>query len=93
MAKNVAETRVKISLTDGMSAGLLTAQKNLTGLNRAASSTSSIFKGVTMQAAGLTAALTGLYGVSEAVGNLIKAPYEFAKNMETNQIGISGILQ
>nr|DAR52252.1 MAG TPA: hypothetical protein [Caudoviricetes sp.] len=76
-----------------MSAGLLTAQKNLTGLNRAASSTSSIFKGVTMQAAGLTAALTGLYGVSEAVGNLIKAPYEFAKNMETNQIGISGILQ
>lgn len=93
MAKNVAETRVKISLTDGMSAGLLTAQKNLTGLNRAASSTSSIFKGVTMQAAGLTATLTGLYGVSEAVGNLIKAPYEFAKNMETNQIGISGILQ
>jgi hypothetical protein len=93
VAKNVAETRVKISLTDGMSAGLLTAQKNLTGLNRAASSTSSIFKGVTMQAAGLTAALTGLYGVSEAVGNLIKAPYEFAKNMETNQIGISGILQ
>lgn len=93
MAKNVAETRVKISLTDGMSAGLLTAQKNLTGLNRAASSTSSIFKGVTMQAAGLTAALTGLYGVSKAVGNLIKAPYEFAKNMETNQIGISGILQ
>lgn len=93
MAKNVAETRVKISLTDGMSAGLLTAQKNLTGLNRAASSTSSIFKGVTTQAAGLTAALTGLYGVSEAVGNLIKAPYEFAKNMETNQIGISGILQ
>lgn len=93
MAKNVAETRVKISLTDGMSAGLLTAQKNLTGLNRAASSTSSIFKGVTMQAAGVTAALTGLYGVSEAVGNLIKAPYEFAKNMETNQIGISGILQ
>ena len=93
MAKNVAETRLKISLTDGMSAGLLTAQKNLTGLNRAASSTSSIFKGVTMQAAGLTAALTGLYGVSEAVGNLIKAPYEFAKNMETNQIGISGILQ
>lgn len=93
MANNVAETRVKISLTDGMSAGLLTAQKNLTGLNRAASSTSSIFKGVTMQAAGLTAALTGLYGVSEAVGNLIKAPYEFAKNMETNQIGISGILQ
>lgn len=93
MAKNVAETRVKISLTDGMSAGLLTAQKNLTGLNRAASSTSSIFKGVTTQVAGMTAALTGLYGISEAVGNLIKAPYEFSKNMETNQIGISGILQ
>lgn len=90
---NVAETRVRISLTDDMSSGLLKAQQNLSNLNKTASSTSTIFRGITAQAAGVTAALTGMYTAGGAIGELIKAPYEFAKNMETNQIGISGILQ
>lgn len=90
---NVAETRVRISLTDMMSSGLIKAQQNLSNLNKAASSTSSIFNGLTAQAAGVTAALTGMYTAGGAIGELIKAPYEFAKGMETNQIGISGILQ
>lgn len=90
---NVAETRVRISLTDNMSSGLIKAQQNLSNLNKAASSTSIIFNGIATQAAGVTAALTGMYTAGGAIGELIKAPYEFAKGMETNQIGISGILQ
>ena len=47
---NVAETRVRISLTDDMSSGLLKAQQNLSNLNKTASSTSTIFRGITAQA-------------------------------------------
>lgn len=90
---NVIETRILLALTDLLSPGLLKAQQNLSNLNKTASSTSSIFRGITAQAAGVTAALTGMYTAGGAIGELIKAPYEFAKNMETNQIGISGILQ
>ena len=88
---NVIETRILLALTDLLSPGLLKAQQNLSNLNKTASSTSSIFRGITAQAAGVTAALTGMYTAGGAIGELIKAPYEFAKNMETNQIGISGI--
>lgn len=89
----VAETRVKISLVDAMSPGLSRAKRNVDGLDRSSRSLGPTFASVTQQAAGLATALTGLYGLSELGAELIKRPFEFAKGMETNSLGIAGILQ
>ena len=44
---NVIETRILLALTDLLSPGLLKAQQNLSNLNKTASSTSTIFRGIT----------------------------------------------
>ena len=93
MVKQLAETRVRISLNDELSTGLSKAQRNVAGFNKSISATSGAFGGVVSNITGLTAALTGLYGAIDLTAQAIKAPFDFAKNMETNKLGIAGILQ
>lgn len=93
MARNVAETRVRIALDDELSIGLLKAQRNITGFNKSITATSGAFGGVVGNITGLTAALTGLYGAIDLTAQAIKSPFEFAKSMETNKLGIAGIMQ
>lgn len=93
MARNVAETRVRIALDDELSIGLLKAQRNITGFNKSITATSGAFGGVVGNITGLTAALTGLYGAIDLTAQAIRSPFEFAKSMETNKLGIAGIMQ
>lgn len=93
MARNVAETRVRIALDDELSIGLLKAQRNITGFNKSITATSGAFGGVVGNITGLTAALTGLYGAIDLTAQAIRSPFEFAKSMETNRLGLAGIMQ
>lgn len=93
MVKQLAETRVRISLNDELSTGLSKAQRNVAGFNKSITATSGAFGGVVSNITGLTAALTGLYGAIDLTAQAIKAPFDFAKSMETNKLGIAGILQ
>lgn len=89
----VAETRVKISLVDAMSPGLSRAKRSIDGIDSSSRALGPAFASAAGQAAGLVTALTGLYGLTEMGAELIKRPFEFAKGMETNSLGIAGILQ
>lgn len=93
MVKQLAETRVRISLNDELSTGLSKAQRNVAGFNKSITATSGAFGGVVSNITGLTAALTGLYGAIDLTAQAIKAPFDFAKSMETNKLGIAGIMQ
>lgn len=90
---SVAETKVKISLVDTMSPGLSRAKRSIDGIDSSSRVLGSAFASAAGQAAGLATALTGLYGLSDMSAELIKRPFEFAKGMETNSLGIAGILQ
>ena len=89
----VAETKVKISLLDAMSPGLSRAKRSIDGIDSSSRALGPAFASAAGQAAGLVTALTGLYGLTEMGAELIKRPFEFAKGMETNSLGIAGILQ
>lgn len=93
MVKQLAETRVRISLNDELSTGLSKAQRNVAGFNKSITATSGAFGGVVSNITGLTAALTGLYGAIDLTAQAIKAPFDFAKSIETNKLGIAGIMQ
>lgn len=89
----VAETRVKISLVDAMTPGLNRAQSSISALDKSSRGMGVSFASATGYAAGLATALTGLYNAADLGAELIKKPFEFAKGMETNSLGIAGILQ
>lgn len=89
----LAETKVKISLVDAMSPGLNRAKRSIDGIDSSSRALGSAFASAAGQAAGLVTALTGLYGLADMSAELIKRPFEFAKGMETNSLGIAGILQ
>lgn len=89
----VAETKVKISLLDAMSPGLSRAKRSIDGIDSSSRALGPAFASAAGQAAGLVTALTGLYGLADMSAELIKRPFEFAKGMETNSLGIAGILQ
>ncbi|WP_419046914.1 hypothetical protein [Phascolarctobacterium faecium] len=89
----LAETKVKISLVDAMSPGLNRAKRSIDGIDSSSRALGPAFASAAGQAAGLVTALTGLYGLADMSAELIKRPFEFAKGMETNSLGIAGILQ
>lgn len=89
----LAETKVKISLVDAMSPGLNRAKRSIDGIDSSSRALGPAFASAAGQAAGLVTALTGLYGLADMSAELIKRPFEFAKGMETNNLGIAGILQ
>lgn len=89
----LAETKVKISLVDAMSSGLNRAKRSIDGIDSSSRALGPAFASAAGQAAGLVTALTGLYGLADMSAELIKRPFEFAKGMETNSLGIAGILQ
>lgn len=90
---SVAETKVKISLVDAMSPGLSRAKRSIDGIDSSSRALGPTFASAARQTAGLVTALTGLYGLADMSAELIKRPFEFAKGMETNSLGIAGILQ
>ena len=89
----LAETKVKISLVDAMSPGLNRAKRSIDGIDSSSRALGPAFASAAGQAAGLVTARTGLYGLADMSAELIKRPFEFAKGMETNSLGIAGILQ
>lgn len=89
----LAETKVKISLVDAMSPGLNRAKRSIDGIDSSSRALGPAFASAAGQAAGLVTALTGLYGLADMSAELIKRPFGFAKGMETNSLGIAGILQ
>ena len=89
----LAETKVKISLVDAMSPGLNRAKRSIDGIDSSSRALGPAFASAAGQAAGLVTALTCLYGLADMSAELIKRPFEFAKGMETNSLGIAGILQ
>lgn len=92
MANNVAETKVRISLTDNMSPKLRNIQSGLNNTNSAASSLSRSFKSLAASSAGIAAGALGIYSITDKVGEVIGKGLSFNKTMETNAVGMAGIL-
>lgn len=92
MANNVAETKVRISLTDNMSPKLRNIQGGLNNTNSAASSLSRSFKSLAASSAGIAAGALGIYSITDKVGEVIGKGLSFNKTMETNAVGMAGIL-
>ena len=89
---NVAETRVRITLTDAMSGPLRNIQGQLVNTNTAADSLKRTFKDYASIGAGIMAGATGIYSLADKAGEIFGKGAAFAKNMETNTVGMAGIL-
>lgn len=89
---NVAETRVRITLTDAMSGPLRNIQGQLVNTNTAAASLERTFKDYASIGAGIMAGATGIYSLADKAGEIFGKGAAFAKNMETNTVGMAGIL-
>lgn len=89
---NVAETRVRITLTDAMSGPLRNIQGQLVNTNTAAASLKRTFKDYASIGAGIMAGATGIYSLADKAGEIFGKGAAFAKNMETNTVGMAGIL-
>lgn len=88
----VTETRVKITLTDAMSGPLRGIQGQLNSTNTAANNLSRSLKDYAAIGAGIAAGATGIYSFTDKIGEMFSKGAGFYKSMETNAIGMAGIL-
>ena len=84
----VTETRVKITLTDNMSNRL----KNIKGELVDTKSAVDLFSISLKTAGGAMAGAFGAYSIGEQISNWVDKGIEFNKTMETNEVGMAGIL-
>lgn len=88
----VTETRVKITLTDAMSGPLRGIQGQLNSTSSAAASLSRSLKDYAAIGASMAAGAMGIAGVTDKISEMLSAGINFNKSMETNAIGMAGIL-
>lgn len=91
MAK-VTETRVKITLTDAMSGPLRRIEGEANSTNKAVGNLASSLKSYTAIGAQIAAGAFGFTALSDSINQLVSAGLQFNKAMETNAIGMAGIL-
>lgn len=91
MAK-VTETRVKITLTDAMSGPLRKIEGEATATSKAVINLSSSLKNYASMGAQMAAGAFGFTAFSDSISKLVSAGLQFNKAMETNAIGMAGIL-
>lgn len=91
MAK-VTETRVKITLTDAMSGPLRKIEGEANSTNKAVGNLAGSLKSFTAVGAQIAAGAFGFTALSDSVSKLVSAGLQFNKAMETNAIGMAGIL-
>ena len=91
MAK-VTETRVKITLTDAMSGPLRKIEGEATATSKAVINLSSSLKNYASMGAQMAAGAFGFTALSDSISKLVSAGLQFNKAMETNAIGMAGIL-
>lgn len=91
MAK-VTETRVKISLTDAMSGPLRKIEGEAMATSKAVTNLSSSLKNYASIGAQMAAGAFGFSALSDSIGQLVSSGLQFNKAMETNTVGMAGIL-
>lgn len=91
MAK-VTETRVKISLTDAMSGPLRKIEGEAMATSKAVTNLSSSLKNYASIGAQMAAGAFGFSALSDSIGQLVGSGLQFNKSMETNAVGMAGIL-
>lgn len=91
MAK-VTETRVKITLTDAMSGPLRRIEGEANSTNKAVGNLASSLKSYTAIGAQMAAGAFGFSALSDSIGQLVSSGLQFNKAMETNAVGMAGIL-
>lgn len=91
MAK-VTETRVKISLTDAMSGPLRKIEGEAMATSKAVTNLSSSLKNYASIGAQMAAGAFGFSALSDSIGQLVSSGLQFNKAMETNAVGMAGIL-
>lgn len=91
MAK-VTETRVKISLTDAMSGPLRKIEGEAMATSKAVTNLSSSLKNYTSIGAQMAAGAFGFSALSDSISQLVSSGLQFNKAMETNAVGMAGIL-
>lgn len=91
MAK-VTETRVKISLTDAMSGPLRKIEGEAMATSKAVTNLSSSLKNYASIGAQMAAGAFGFSALSDSISQLVSSGLQFNKSMETNSIGMAGIL-
>lgn len=84
----VAETRVKITLTDNMSNRL----KNIKGELQSANTAATAFYSALKNAGGAMAGGFGIYTIGDKLSSWASKGIEFNKTMETSEVGMAGIL-
>lgn len=84
----VAETRVKITLTDNMSARL----RNIKGELQSANTAATAFHSALKNTGGAMAGGFGIYTIGDQISNWVTKGIEFIKAMKTNEVGMAGIL-
>ena len=89
---NVAETRVRITLTDAMSGPLKNIHGNLINTNAAAAGLEKTFSSMASAGAGIAAGMMGVYSLTDAFGGVLGKAIDFSKSLETETIGMAGIL-
>lgn len=88
----VAETKVRISLIDAMSKNLQGIYGEMNKLDSAAARLKSSLGGAFTTGAGIAAGMLGFESIGGAISNATAEAWNFAKSMETNRIGMAGIL-
>ena len=88
----VAETKVRILLQDAMTGPLRNIRGDLIKTNTAASQLSRTFKDYAGIGASLAAGATGIYSLYDKIGEMFGKAANFSQSMETNTIGMAGIL-
>ena len=89
---NVAETRVKIVLTDGMSRPLKGIQAETNRTTSAVGKLSQSMQSYASIGAQIAAGAVGFTSVANAFSQMVSAGAKFNMALETNAIGMSGIL-
>lgn len=88
----VAETKVKISLIDAMSKNLQGIYGEMNKLDNAAERMRTSFSSAFTAGAGIAAGMVGINSITDALGTAAQKAWDFSINMETNRIGMAGIL-
>lgn len=88
----VAETKVRISLVDAMTKNLQGIYGEMNKLDGAAARLKSSLGGAFTTGAGIAAGMLGFESIGGAISNATAEAWNFAKSMETNRIGMAGIL-
>lgn len=84
----VTETRVKITLTDNMSARL----RNIKGELQSANTAATAFYSALKNAGGAMAGGFGAFAIGDQLSSWVSKGMAFTKTMETNEVGMAGIL-